>query len=229
MANHDDREPVRSTSGGGGACLIVGVVLFLLLGVGVIGGGFFLYRMKRSAQMEEMEAQYAAEVAREEAMQRRREEALVAERLALEEAEARKAREAERLRNVSQPNPRMSPLRPRGAFSASLVKVVSGDTLALQIDDAQTPVRLIGVKSPAPGNPGHQEATDALKTLCKNRPLFLAPDAEVDRRDAKGRALYWLWAGTQLVNLEMLRQGHGQLSTEHGHGRYEQQLRNVQK
>lgn len=229
-SEYDDRDAVRERSGGGAACLVMGLLVLLLVIGGGVAGGFLFYQARRQAVRAEEDAMRAQMEARKR-IERQRQEARRAEEQAMQEAERvrRERATGEILPEVSQPNPLMPPIRPRGAFPAECVRVVSGDTLVLRIDDREVPVRLIGVAAPVPGEPGHEQAVEALKKFCEKQPLHVAPDAEVDRRDAQGRALYWAWAGQRLVNLDLLRQGHGKLAEENGLGRYEKELRKAVK
>lgn len=66
-------------------------------------------------------------------------------------------------------------------------------------------IRLIGFDAPEAGEPFSAEAAAALEGLVAGETVRLEFDAE--ERDQYGRLLAYVWVGTKMVNVEILRQG----------------------
>lgn len=103
---------------------------------------------------------------------------------------------------------------PQGGASeveARVVRVVDGDTIVVDLDGAEERVRYIGVDTPESVQPGHpvecfgREASAFNRRLVEGRMVRLEFDRE--RRDAYGRLLAYVHAGSRLVNAELVRRG----------------------
>jgi micrococcal nuclease len=110
--------------------------------------------------------------------------------------------------------PRMDP---GATASARVLRVVDGDTIEVSIDGAVEDVRYIGIDTPEsvkPGEPvecfGHQAAEEN-ERLVAGHTVELEFDAE--RRDAYGRLLAYVRAGSSLVNAELVRRGYARTLT----------------
>jgi micrococcal nuclease len=102
---------------------------------------------------------------------------------------------------------------PTGPTEVAVVaSVTDGDTIRVELDGENVPVRYIGIDAPEtrdPVEPFGAEATDANEQLVAGREVVLERDvSDVDRF---GRLLRYVWiemeAGWILVNLELVRQG----------------------
>lgn len=116
-----------------------------------------------------------------------------------------------------------SPDRPTGPTeTASLVRVVDGDTIRVIVDGVEERVRYIGIDTPelnetsqATPEPYAEAATAANARLLSEGRLVLEKD--VSERDRYGRLLRDIWVeedGTwTLVNLALVAEGYAQVST----------------
>ncbi|HSI80580.1 MAG TPA: thermonuclease family protein [Solirubrobacterales bacterium] len=95
--------------------------------------------------------------------------------------------------------------------TATVTRVVDGDTVAVEIDGSEDSVRYIGVDTPesvAPGEPVEcfgPEASRFNARLVEGEEIRLVFDAE--RRDRYGRLLAYVYAGDVFVNAELIRRG----------------------
>lgn len=105
-----------------------------------------------------------------------------------------------------------SPAERPGAPLATVLRVVDGDTIAVEIDGEEESVRYIGVDTPesvAPGEPVEcfgKRASRFNERLVAGLRVRLEFGAE--RRDHYGRLLAYVYAGGELVNAKLLRSGH---------------------
>jgi micrococcal nuclease len=104
--------------------------------------------------------------------------------------------------------------------SASVVRVVDGDTLVAKVSGAEERVRLIGIDTPETHGPGGlrecfgAEATEHLEGLLpRGTPITLVRD--VDPRDRFGRLLAYVYRQHDdlFVNLAMARDGYAAVLT----------------
>jgi endonuclease YncB( thermonuclease family) len=97
---------------------------------------------------------------------------------------------------------------PAAATRADLIAVVDGDTVLMRLDGTEEQIRLLGLNTPEAGECHAAAATRAIERLLRGAELRVDPAAG-DERDRFGRLLAYLYAGGTLVNLAMVRQGHG--------------------
>lgn len=111
---------------------------------------------------------------------------------------------------------------PTGATQqARVVRVVDGDTIRVEIDGQEFPLRYIGIDTPETVHPSKpvewmgKEASDANRGLVEGQMVVLEKD--VSETDRYGRLLRYVWltdgAGWLLVNHELVRLGFAQAST----------------
>ena len=101
-----------------------------------------------------------------------------------------------------------------------LVRVKDGDTVLLRWGGREEAARLLRIDTPERGEPGHTEATAALRGIQTGRALrveFETPG--VTARGHYGRLLVYLFAEGLNVNLAMVRLGHSAFDTTYGEGR----------
>lgn len=113
-------------------------------------------------------------------------------------------------------------LAPVGATeTASVVRVVDGDTIVIDRGRGKERVRYIGIDTPESVKPGTpvefmaREASAANEALVEGREVVLERDvSDVDRYD---RLLRYIWLrdgdGWVFVNLELVRRGFAQVAT----------------
>ena len=104
-----------------------------------------------------------------------------------------------------------------------VVRVVDGDTIRVVYKGREEPVRLLTINTPEKGEPGFEEATEALGRLVvgdheEGRDVLLEFETPgVEARDRYGRLLAYVFVN---VNVEMVRLGHSPFWTRYGRGRY---------
>lgn len=106
---------------------------------------------------------------------------------------------------------------PPRATSAEVERVVDGDTIEVSIDGTTEDVRYIGIDTPESVTPGEpvecfgRRASAFNERLVDGRTVTLRFDRE--RRDDYGRLLAYVYAGSRLVNAELVRQGYARTLT----------------
>jgi micrococcal nuclease len=111
----------------------------------------------------------------------------------------------------------VAPPAAAGWIDGSVVRVVDGDTIAVQLADRVEKIRYIGVNAPEIHHPirgeepGGREAAEANRRLVAGRHVRL--ELDVRTRDRYGRLLAYVWAGDTMVNAELVRLGYAQVMT----------------
>ncbi|MDP8904850.1 MAG: thermonuclease family protein [Chloroflexota bacterium] len=105
--------------------------------------------------------------------------------------------------------------------AATVVRVVDGDTIRVQLDGVEYRVRYIGIDTPETVHPSRpvewmgREASAANRQLVDGRTVILEKD--VSESDRYGRLLRYVWlrdgAGWLMVNAELVARGFAQVST----------------
>jgi endonuclease YncB( thermonuclease family) len=92
-----------------------------------------------------------------------------------------------------------------GGELATVVKVIDGDTIDVEIDGKVLRVRYIGVDSPERTDPCYDDATNANYDLVANQTVRLVKDkSETDKYD---RLLRYVYVGDTFVNAVLVEQG----------------------
>ena len=94
---------------------------------------------------------------------------------------------------------------------ATVVGVVDGDTIDVNIGDRQYRVRYIGVDTPERGQYGYDEATLVNARLVSNKVVELEKD--VSETDRYGRLLRYVWGEGEIVNAVLVARGYAQVAT----------------
>lgn len=89
-------------------------------------------------------------------------------------------------------------------LSGTVIRVVDGDTIDVQLDSGPIRVRLNGIDTPERGQPWGEDAKSALTNLVMSKRVDLEP-FEQDRYD---RLIATVFVGTMDVNAELVRRGH---------------------
>ncbi len=108
-----------------------------------------------------------------------------------------------------------APTRPDGLPSATVARVIDGDTVDVTLDGQTVRVRLIGIDTPETVDPRKpiecfgREASAKAHALLDGQTVFLEDDPSQDSVDRYGRALRYIWLSDgRLFNLEMIAQGY---------------------
>ena len=132
---------------------------------------------------------------------------------------------------VARAEPCAMPRKPAGLATASVVRVVDGDTLVVRIGDGRTTrVRLIGIDTPElhPSDKLRRDAQRSGKDAAAIQALgarasdftkkhLAGRQIEMERDttalDRYGRTLAYVWLGEELYNLVVVREGYAGLLT----------------
>ena len=94
---------------------------------------------------------------------------------------------------------------PPSQVFVSVVDVIDGDTIEVEIDGITERVRYIGIDTPEVGQRCAEEATEANRRLVSGKRVMLVPDKE--NRDIYGRLLRYVYSGGELVELKLVELG----------------------
>jgi micrococcal nuclease len=103
------------------------------------------------------------------------------------------------------------------AFTAVVVRVVDGDTIAVRAGGRVEKVRYIGIDAPETrhpirgAEPGGREASAANRRLVQGRTVRI--ELDVRARDRYGRLLGYVYVGDLMINAEMVRLGYAHAAT----------------
>ena len=108
-----------------------------------------------------------------------------------------------------------SQLVPTGAQRATVVRVIDGDTVSVEIDGQEETVRFIGIDTPETRHPSKgvecygREASARTAELLDSQTVYLEEDQSQDSRDRYGRILRYVWLqdGTN-VNYQLVAEGY---------------------
>src|SRR5262245_41603869 len=117
---------------------------------------------------------------------------------------------------------------PPPTLEAIVLHVDDGDTIDVRVDGRIERVRYIGVDAPevahegTGGAQGGEAAARVNRALLRGRHVRLELDQE--KRDRYGRLLAYVWTGSTMVNLEMVRLGYARALTIPPNVRYAQRF-----
>ena len=103
------------------------------------------------------------------------------------------------------------------SIDGTVLRIVDGDTIDVQLADRVEKIRYIGVNAPEIHHPirgeepGGREAAEVNRRLVASRHVRLELDLRT--RDRYGRLLAYVWAGDTMVNAELVRLGYAQVMT----------------
>ena len=112
-----------------------------------------------------------------------------------------------------------------GPIEGTVVRVVDGDTIHVQLAERVEKIRYIGVNTPEIHHPtrgeepGGREAAEVNRRLVVGRRVRL--ELDVRTRDRNGRLLAYVWVGDTMVNAELVRRGYAQVMTVPPNVRYQ--------
>jgi len=110
-------------------------------------------------------------------------------------------------------------------LEGTVVRVVDGDTLHVQVGARVEKIRYIGVNTPEVSHPtkgeelGGREAARVNRRLTQGRRVRL--ELDVQTRDRYGRLLAYVWMDGVMVNAELVRLGYAQVMTIPPNVRYQ--------
>ncbi|MSR08672.1 MAG: thermonuclease family protein [Gammaproteobacteria bacterium] len=90
-------------------------------------------------------------------------------------------------------------------LSATLVRVVDGDTIDVNLDSGPLTIRLHGIDTPERKQPLGPPATKALRSLVEGQPLEIEP---IERNDGYGRMVAKVFVAGDDVNARMVETGY---------------------
>jgi endonuclease YncB( thermonuclease family) len=101
------------------------------------------------------------------------------------------------------------PLYPSGeTTTASVIRIIDGDTIEVEQYGIQYKVRYIGVDTPESDEPGYDEAADANSDLVWGKDVTLEKD--VSETDRYGRLLRYVWVDGYMVNAILIGTGYAE-------------------
>jgi len=119
-----------------------------------------------------------------------------------------------------------------GYVVASVLSVVDGDTIKVEIDGQPHTVRYIGINTPEISSPGSGSEAFGPEASAKNKELVgsrvVELEKDVSETDKYGRLLRYVWIGDVMVNAEMVRLGYAQVSTHPPDVKYQERLLRLQ-
>ena len=125
------------------------------------------------------------------------------------------------------PTPTMRLSFPDGTTPATVIRVVDGDTIEVEIEGEKHKVRYIGIDTPETVDPRRpvgcfgEEASAANKALVEGRIVGL--EGDVSDTDRFGRLLRYVWLNSQeMVNAVLVREGYAQSSAYPPDVRYQE-------
>jgi len=120
-----------------------------------------------------------------------------------------------------------------GTVEGTVVRVVDGDTINVQLADRVEKIRYIGVNAPEihhpvkGAEPGGRAAAQVNRGLVIGRRVRL--ELDVQPRDRYGRLLAYVWVGDTMVNAELVRLGYAQVMTVPPNVRYQDLFLKLQR
>ena len=120
-----------------------------------------------------------------------------------------------------------------GTIAGTVVRVVDGDTINVQLADRVEKIRYIGVNAPEIHHPIKGEEPGGRAAAQVNRGLVIGRrvrlELDVQPRDRYGRLLAYVWVGDTMVNAELVRLGYAQVMTVPPNVRYQDLFLKLQR
>ena len=110
---------------------------------------------------------------------------------------------------------------------ATVVRVIDGDTIEVDIGGRLYKVRYIGIDTPEVGRPGADEATAFNAQLVSGKTVYLEKD--VSETDRYGRLLRYVWTDEGMVNAILVQNGYAQVATYPPDVKYQQDFLELQR
>ena len=120
-----------------------------------------------------------------------------------------------------------------GTIEGTVIRVVDGDTINVQLADRVEKIRYIGVNAPEIHHPIKGEEPGGRAAAQVNRGLVIGRrvrlELDVQPRDRYGRLLAYVWVGDTMVNAELVRLGYAQVMTVPPNVRYQDLFLKLQR
>ena len=110
---------------------------------------------------------------------------------------------------------------------ATVVRVIDGDTIEVDIGGRLYKIRYIGIDTPEIGRPGADEATAFNAQLVSGKTVYLEKD--VSETDRYGRLLRYVWTDEGMVNAILVVNGYAQVATYPPDVKYQQDFLEFQR
>jgi endonuclease YncB( thermonuclease family) len=110
---------------------------------------------------------------------------------------------------------------------ATVVQVIDGDTIEVDIDGSLYRVRYIGVDTPERGQYGYDEATYINSLLVSGTTVELEKD--VSETDKYGRLLRYVWTEDGMVNAILVANGYAQVASYPPDVKYQSEFIELQR
>jgi micrococcal nuclease len=111
---------------------------------------------------------------------------------------------AEKATDVPAPNTSSAPV----GETATVTRVIDGDTIDVRISGETFRVRYIGINTPEREEPCYAESTQANANWVQGRTVTLVQD--VSNTDQYGRLLRYIYVGDVFVNAELIAAGYAE-------------------
>ena len=117
----------------------------------------------------------------------------------------------------------------------TLVRVIDGDTIVAKRTNGpkrglQEKIRLLRINTPEREQVGYEDATEALRSLLRDKKIDLVYEEEgIEKRGDYGRLLAYVFADGKNTNVEMVRLGWSKFWTKFGKGRFAKEFVEAQK
>jgi len=111
--------------------------------------------------------------------------------------------------------------------SATVVRVIDGNTIVVDTDDGERTVQMIGVDTPIYGNPFYDFAQEVTQSWIHGEQISLEADAE--DKDDQGRLLRYVYLDGVLINAAILLNGLGSAVNDGRNMRYNGYLSDMQR
>lgn len=121
------------------------------------------------------------------------------------------------------PQPERSP----STAEATVVRVIDGDTIEVNIGSRLYKVRYIGIDTPELGQFGGYEAKSVNAELVTGKVVDLEKD--VSETDRYGRLLRYVWVEGNMVNAALVAMGYAQVATYPPDVKYQQEFLELQR
>ena len=110
---------------------------------------------------------------------------------------------------------------------ATVVRVIDGDTIEVDIGGRLYKVRYIGIDTPEIGRPGADETTIVNAQLVSGKTVYLEKD--VSETDRYGRLLRYVWTDEGMANAILVANGYAQVATYPPDVKYQQDFLELQR
>jgi micrococcal nuclease len=109
---------------------------------------------------------------------------------------------------VTQPGDSAPPPSNIEGETATVIRVIDGDTIDVMLNGVEERVRYVGINTPERDEVCYAEATAANAGFVDGQTVIMIPD--VSNRDRYGRLLRYIYVGDTFVNQELIVRGYAE-------------------